>query len=77
MGNGAVGVVVLAAGAPLLGDRDADGAAYNRLSPILSALIHTAQLAHKQVSARIGCSASSPSRILSGRRVPTWAMTRT
>ncbi|GAB2897871.1 hypothetical protein GCM10027074_76320 [Streptomyces deserti] len=52
------------------------GAAYNRLAPILSMLIRTAQLTNKEVSSRIGCSASYLSRILSGERVPTWALTR-
>jgi transcriptional regulator with XRE-family HTH domain len=52
------------------------GAAYNRLSPILSMLIRTAQLTNKQVSSRIGCSPSYLSRILSGERVPTWDLTR-
>ncbi|WSQ15208.1 helix-turn-helix domain-containing protein [Streptomyces sp. NBC_01231] len=52
------------------------GAAYNRLSPILSMLIRTAQLTNKEVSSRIGCSASYLSRILSGERVPTWNLTR-
>lgn len=52
------------------------GAAYNRLSPILSMLIRTAQLTNKEVSGRIGCSPSYLSRILSGERVPTWNLTR-
>lgn len=52
------------------------GAAYNRLSPILSMLIRTAQLSNKEVSTRIGCSASYLSRILAGERVPTWELTR-
>ncbi|MFD7407773.1 helix-turn-helix domain-containing protein [Streptomyces sp. NPDC059866] len=52
------------------------GAAYNRLAPILSMLIRTAQLTNKEVSGRIGCSASYLSRILSGERVPTWDLTR-
>ncbi|MGW6958771.1 helix-turn-helix domain-containing protein [Streptomyces chartreusis] len=52
------------------------GAAYNRLAPILSMLIRTAQLTNKEVSGRIGCSASYLSRILSGERVPTWSLTR-
>lgn len=52
------------------------GAAFNRLSPILSMLIRTAQLTNKEVSSRIGCSASYLSRILSGERVPTWELTR-
>ncbi|MFE4824788.1 helix-turn-helix domain-containing protein [Streptomyces sp. NPDC056704] len=52
------------------------GAAYNRLSPILSMLVRTAQLTNKEVSSRIGCSASYLSRILSGERVPTWDLTR-
>ncbi|MEV8597622.1 helix-turn-helix transcriptional regulator [Streptomyces sp. NPDC052012] len=55
---------------------DASGAAYNRLSPILSMLVRTAQLTNKEVSSRIGCSASYLSRILSGERVPTWELTR-
>ncbi|MFI0511098.1 multiprotein-bridging factor 1 family protein [Streptomyces sp. WSLK1-5] len=46
------------------------GAAYNRLSPILSMLIRTAQLTNKEVAARIGCSPSFLSRIASGERVP-------
>ncbi|MGW1364884.1 helix-turn-helix domain-containing protein [Streptomyces chartreusis] len=52
------------------------GTAYNRLAPILSMLIRTAQLTNKEVSARIGCSPSYLSRILSGERVPTWPLTR-
>ncbi|MFI1608072.1 helix-turn-helix domain-containing protein [Streptomyces griseofuscus] len=52
------------------------GGAYNRLSPILSMLIRTAQLTNKEVSSRIGCSPSYLSRFLSGERVPTWNMTR-
>ncbi|WP_371103196.1 helix-turn-helix domain-containing protein, partial [Streptomyces sp. PU_AKi4] len=55
---------------------ESSGAAYNRLSPILSMLIRTAQLTNKEVGSRIGCSASYMSRILSGERVPTWEMTR-
>jgi transcriptional regulator with XRE-family HTH domain len=55
---------------------ESSGAAYNRLSPILSMLIRTAQLTNKDVSSRIGCSASYLSRILSGERVPTWELTR-
>ncbi|MFI6376543.1 helix-turn-helix domain-containing protein [Streptomyces sp. NPDC050546] len=39
-------------------------------------LIRTAQLTNKEVSSRIGCSSSYLSRILSGERVPTWALTR-
>ncbi|GAB7111104.1 hypothetical protein JCM4814A_94230 [Streptomyces phaeofaciens JCM 4814] len=52
------------------------GAAFNRLAPILSMLIRTAQLSNKEVSSRIGCSASYLSRMLSGERVPTWTLTR-
>lgn len=55
---------------------ESSGAAYNRLAPILSMLIRTAQLTNKEVSGRIGCSASYLSRILSGERVPTWDLTR-
>ncbi|MFD8050161.1 helix-turn-helix domain-containing protein [Streptomyces chartreusis] len=55
---------------------ESSGAAYNRLAPILSMLIRTAQLTNKEVSARIGCSPSYLSRILSGERVPTWPLTR-
>ncbi|MGW5609360.1 helix-turn-helix domain-containing protein [Streptomyces sp. NPDC003753] len=51
-------------------------AAYNRLAPILSMLIRTAQLTNKEVSSRIGCSPSYLSRILIGERVPTWDLTR-
>lgn len=51
------------------------GAAFNRLSPILSMLVRTAQLSNKEVSRRIGCSASYLSRILSGERLPTWELT--
>ncbi|MEU8764697.1 helix-turn-helix transcriptional regulator [Streptomyces sp. NPDC048659] len=50
--------------------------AYNRLAPILSMLLRTAQLPNKEVSQRIGCSASYLSRILSGDRVPTWTLTQ-
>ncbi|MFC8433381.1 helix-turn-helix domain-containing protein [Streptomyces sp. NPDC057253] len=52
------------------------GAAYNRLSPILSMLIRTAQLTNKDIAAQLGFSASFLSGILSGERVPTWALTR-
>ncbi|MFI9297550.1 helix-turn-helix domain-containing protein [Streptomyces gardneri] len=52
------------------------GAAYNRLAPILSMLIRTSQLSIKEVSEKIGCSASYLSRLLSGERVPTWDLTR-
>jgi transcriptional regulator with XRE-family HTH domain len=52
------------------------GAAYNRLAPILSMLIRTSQLTNKEVAARIGCSPSYLSRIVSGERVPTWELTR-
>ncbi|MFE3928020.1 helix-turn-helix domain-containing protein [Streptomyces sp. YIM B13508] len=55
---------------------ESSGAAYNRLAPILSMLIRTAQLTNKEVNSRIGCSPSYLSRILSGERVPTWALTR-
>ncbi|MFC7812702.1 helix-turn-helix domain-containing protein [Streptomyces olivaceus] len=51
-------------------------AAYNRLSPILSMLVRTAQLTNKELSSQIGCSSSYTSRILSGERVPTWELTR-
>ncbi|MFF9025744.1 helix-turn-helix domain-containing protein [Streptomyces eurythermus] len=51
-------------------------AAYNRLAPILSMLIRTAQLTNKEVSQRIGCSPSYLSRIVTGERVPTWDLTR-
>ncbi|MFE1290849.1 helix-turn-helix domain-containing protein [Streptomyces sp. NPDC058751] len=54
---------------------ESTGAAYNRLAPILSMLIRTAQLTNKEVSEKIGCSASYLSRILSGERVPTWELT--
>ncbi|MFJ8546683.1 helix-turn-helix domain-containing protein [Streptomyces sp. NPDC093586] len=50
--------------------------AYNRLAPILSMLIRTAQITNKEISRRIGCSASYLSRILSGERIPTWELTR-
>ncbi|GAA2462897.1 helix-turn-helix domain-containing protein [Streptomyces lavendulocolor] len=52
------------------------GVAYNRLAPILSMLVRTSQLSNKEVSAKIGCSASYLSRILTGERVPTWELTR-
>ncbi|MFG2351826.1 helix-turn-helix domain-containing protein [Streptomyces phaeochromogenes] len=52
------------------------GTAYNRLAPILSMLIRTAQLSNKEVSTRIGCSPSFLSRILTGERVPTWELTQ-
>ncbi|WP_158786569.1 helix-turn-helix domain-containing protein [Streptomyces sp. NRRL F-5065] len=55
---------------------ESSGAAYNRIAPILSMLIRTAQLTNKEISSRIGCSASYLSRILSGERVPTWELTR-
>lgn len=58
------------------GQHERTPAAYNRLAPILSMLIRTAQLTNKEVSRRIGCSASYLSRILSGERVPTWELTR-
>ncbi|GGV80699.1 helix-turn-helix domain-containing protein [Streptomyces thermoviolaceus] len=60
----------------LCGQHERTPAAYNRLAPILSMLIRTAQLTNKEVSRRIGCSASYLSRILSGERVPTWELTR-
>ncbi|MFE5902410.1 helix-turn-helix domain-containing protein [Streptomyces sp. NPDC056488] len=56
--------------------QSSSSAAYNRLAPILSMLIRTAQLSNKEVSAKIGCSASYLSRILTGERVPTWSLTR-
>ncbi|MGW0771784.1 helix-turn-helix domain-containing protein [Streptomyces sp. NPDC002676] len=55
---------------------ESSGAAYNRLAPILSMLIRTAQLTNKEVSSKIGCSPSYLSRILTGERVPTWDLTR-
>ncbi|MER6562115.1 helix-turn-helix transcriptional regulator [Streptomyces sp. NPDC001027] len=55
---------------------ESSGAAYNRLAPILSMLIRTSQLTNKEVSTKIGCSASYLSRILTGERVPTWDLTR-
>ncbi|MEW2051392.1 helix-turn-helix transcriptional regulator [Streptomyces sp. NPDC005476] len=55
---------------------ESSGAAYNRLAPILSMLIRTAQLTNKEVSGKIGCSPSFLSRILTGERVPTWDLTR-
>ncbi|MEU0060457.1 helix-turn-helix transcriptional regulator [Streptomyces sp. NPDC006334] len=54
---------------------ESSGAAYNRLAPILSMLIRTAQLTNKEVSKKIGCSPSFLSRILTGERVPTWDLT--
>ncbi|XIE81615.1 helix-turn-helix domain-containing protein [Streptomyces sp. SBR177] len=39
-------------------------------------LIRTSKLTNKEVSKKIGCSASYLSRILSGERVPTWTLTR-
>ncbi|MEW1699418.1 MULTISPECIES: helix-turn-helix transcriptional regulator [unclassified Streptomyces] len=54
----------------------ATGAAYNRLAPILSMLIRSAKLTNKEVSERIGCSASYLSRVVTGERVPTWELTR-
>lgn len=39
-------------------------------------LIRTAHITNKEISSRIGCSASYLSRILSGERVPTWELTR-
>lgn len=39
-------------------------------------LIRTAQLTNKEVSSRIGCSASYLSRILSGERQLTWKLIR-
>ncbi|MCY0954117.1 helix-turn-helix domain-containing protein [Streptomyces sp. H27-S2] len=56
--------------------REPSGAAYNRLAPVLSMLVRSAQLTNKDVSASIGCSASYLSRILSGERVPTWPLTQ-
>ncbi|MGW2672357.1 helix-turn-helix domain-containing protein [Streptomyces sp. NPDC001272] len=56
--------------------REPSGAAYNRLAPVLSMLLRSAQLTNKDVSARIGCSASYLSRILNGERVPTWPLTQ-
>ncbi|MGW0121715.1 helix-turn-helix domain-containing protein [Streptomyces sp. NPDC003327] len=55
---------------------ESSGAAYNRLAPILSMLVRTSKLSQKEVSMKIGCSASYLSRILSGERVPTWALTK-
>ncbi|WP_327359973.1 helix-turn-helix domain-containing protein [Streptomyces sp. NBC_01296] len=51
------------------------GAAYNRLAPVLSMLVRTSKQTNTEVSAKIGCSPSFLSRILSGERLPTWAMT--
>ncbi|MFJ4321167.1 helix-turn-helix domain-containing protein [Streptomyces lavendulae] len=56
--------------------REPSGAAYNRLAPVLSMLLRSAQLTNKDVSARIGCSASYLSRILNGERLPTWPLTQ-
>ncbi|MEU9237104.1 helix-turn-helix domain-containing protein [Streptomyces subrutilus] len=56
--------------------REPSGAAYNRLAPVLSMLLRSAQLTNKEASTRIGCSASYLSRILSGERVPTWPLTQ-
>jgi hypothetical protein len=44
-------------------------AAFDRLSPILSMLVRTAQLSTMEGSSRIGGSASYLSRILPGERV--------
>ncbi|WP_272263913.1 helix-turn-helix domain-containing protein [Streptomyces xanthophaeus] len=52
-----------------------NGAAYNRLAPVLSMLVRTSKQANKDISARIGCSPSYLSRILSGERLPTWSLT--
>ncbi|MGW8779786.1 helix-turn-helix domain-containing protein [Streptomyces sp. NPDC055796] len=51
------------------------GAAYNRLAPVLSMLVRTSKQTNTEVSAKIGCSPSFLSRILSGERLPTWSMT--
>ncbi|AZK97109.1 MULTISPECIES: helix-turn-helix domain-containing protein [Streptomyces] len=56
--------------------REPTGAALNRLAPVLSMLVRTARLSNKEVSDLIGCSGSYLSRILSGERVPTWALTQ-
>ncbi|MFD8025740.1 helix-turn-helix domain-containing protein [Streptomyces lavendulae] len=56
--------------------REPSGAAYNRLAPVLSMLVRSARLTNKDVSAKIGCSPSYLSRILSGERVPTWRLTQ-
>jgi transcriptional regulator with XRE-family HTH domain len=55
---------------------ESNGAAYNRLAPVLSMLVRTAKISNKDMSAQIGCSASYLSRILNGERVPTWELTR-
>ncbi|MCX4632768.1 helix-turn-helix transcriptional regulator [Streptomyces sp. NBC_01443] len=51
------------------------GAAYNRLAPVLSMLVRTSKQTNTEISAKIGCSPSFLSRILSGERLPTWPMT--
>ncbi|MEU9377740.1 helix-turn-helix transcriptional regulator [Streptomyces sp. NPDC048255] len=57
------------------GPPTSNGAAYNRLAPVLSMLVRTSKQANKDISAKIGCSPSYLSRILSGERLPTWSLT--
>ncbi|MFD5932488.1 helix-turn-helix domain-containing protein [Streptomyces sp. NPDC060333] len=56
--------------------RDPSGAAYNRLAPVLSMLVRTSKQTNKEVSARMGISASYLSRLVSGERIPTWSLTQ-
>ncbi|GGP93336.1 helix-turn-helix domain-containing protein [Streptomyces melanogenes] len=55
--------------------RDPSGAAFNRLAPVLSMLARASQLPLKDISLKIGCSASYLSRVLNGERIPTWRLT--
>lgn len=56
--------------------RDPSGTGYNRLAPVLSMLVRTSKQMNKEVSTKMGISASCLSRILSGERVPTWSLTQ-
>lgn len=56
-------------------DAEATGPAYNTLAPLLSMLARASEIPLQDLARRAQCSPSYLSRILSGQRVPSWAIT--
>lgn len=56
-------------------EAEATGPAYNTLAPLLSMLARASEIPLQDLARRAQCSPSYLSRILSGQRVPSWAIT--
>ncbi|MFE0850615.1 helix-turn-helix domain-containing protein [Streptomyces rochei] len=56
-------------------EAEATGPAYNNLAPMLSMLARASEIPLQDLARRAQCSPSYLSRILSGQRVPSWAIT--